>query len=112
MAENSKSNKDVKYFQKLKCECVDFSGAIHLNCINCKGSGIIAGADITSTIKPIWEGIDKELISDNVYRNIETNDEDAYFKGVIDAFRKAKQIIEDNIIVKYVLTDLKVLKYS
>ena len=93
MAENSKSNKDVKYFQKLKCpECVGYG------CQDCLISGIIKGADITSTIKPIWEGIDKELISDNVYRNIETNDEDAYFKGVIDAFRKAKQIIEENVI--------------
>ena len=79
----------VKYFQKLKCEK-------HFHDLGCNDS--IQGADITSTIKPILEGIDKELISDNVYSNIETNDEDAYFRGVIDAFRKAKQIIEENVI--------------
>ena len=86
----------AKYFQKLKCEHKVES--LKDLCTDCKGSGIIKGADITETIKPILEGIDKELISDNVYGNIETNDEDAYFKGVIDDFRKAKQIIENNLI--------------
>ena len=38
----------MKYFQKLKCN----------HSQHCKdGSGIIAGADITSTIKPILGGI-------------------------------------------------------
>ena len=80
----------TKYFQKLKCECVDFSGAIHLNCDTCKGSGIIAGADITSTIKPILEGIDSnEHIANINGRKIRS--------GLI-RIEKAKQIIEENTI--------------
>ena len=60
MAENPKSNEDIQYFQKLKCEC-----HCH-NCCKesvqpCCDKGIIAGVDITETIKPILEGIIKEL---------------------------------------------------
>ena len=88
----------TKYFQKLKCRCKGIEFEEGTCCGSCKGSEIIKGADITETIKPILEGIDKELILDTVYGNIETNDEDAYFKGVIDDFRKAKQIIENNLI--------------
>ena len=81
----------AKYFQKLKCEC----GGIKLRLapnkevvttlphIKCNGSGIIKGADITSTIKPILEGIDKE---------IRISYSGKYF------YKKSKQIIEENVI--------------
>ena len=84
----------TKYFQKLKCECVDFSGAIHLNCDTCKGSGIIAGADITSTIKPILEGIDKAQIQRELQLLVLEVRSDGYW----NALEKAKQIIEENTI--------------
>ena len=52
----------MKYFQKLKCEDCGY-GTIaddfgeEIICLYCKGSGIIKGVDITSTIKPILGGI-------------------------------------------------------
>ena len=47
----SEAMTQAKYFQKLKCEC--FKGLdrdTYKRCYDCKGSGIIAGVDITSTI--------------------------------------------------------------
>ena len=51
----------AKYFQKLKCKsCTAFDdNATHQEFMQCKGTGIIKGADITETIKPIFEGIKK-----------------------------------------------------
>ena len=52
MAENSKSNRNVKFYVKLKhSDYIPF------------GEGNFKGADITSTIKPIWEGIGKGIES-------------------------------------------------
>ena len=71
----------AKYFQKLKCDG-DFQ---HSKSCECKGSGIIAGADITSTIKPILEGIDNAMKITNDARHLH-------------GLNIAKQIIEDNVI--------------
>ena len=85
----------MKYFQKLKCEDCGY-GTIaddfgeEIICLYCKGSGIIAGADITSTIKPILEGIDSnEHIANINGRKIRS--------GLI-RIEKVKQIIEENTI--------------
>ena len=77
----------TKYFQKLKCKC-SHDGSIVKTCWNCKGSGFIKGADITSTIKPILEGIE------NNKRSVEQFGYGAFN----NALEKAKQIIEENVI--------------
>ena len=86
----------AKYFQKLKCdECENISGrpAIH------------TGADITEIIKPILEGIDKEIkLCDEAIKYYATNYhfvrkpklQELGHQAV--GLQKAKQIIEENVI--------------
>ena len=49
----------AKYFQKLKCEQCFTWEDLGEECGICKGSGIIKGADITETIKPIFDYIEE-----------------------------------------------------
>ena len=98
---------ESKYFQKLKCDqivCVnnqEKSGYAYSKCIRCKGSGIIAGADITETIKPILEG-QEMLIKE--FEHLLTNYLSMWkqHRGVtkhLDEIREeAKEIIEENTI--------------
>ena len=86
----------AKYFQKLKCENLGKFPNWHTNpkgfykCDKCDNSGIIAGADITETIKPILEGIEfNEHLSNINGRKI---------KSGLVRIEKAKQIIEENTI--------------
>ena len=87
-----------KYFQKLKCD----------HSQHCKdGSGIIAGADITSTIKPILEGIDNKEDLWMEYWEERTKGKGISFgygskntekRSFLKGLQKAQQIIEENII--------------
>ena len=86
----------AKYFQKLECEICHGSSKL---CYDCKGSGIIAGADITSTIKPILEWIENskdeykpKVIDKGIYNLVRS--------GFNNGLQKAKQIIEENIIIE------------
>ena len=88
----------AKYFQKLKCD----------HSQHCKnGSGIIAGADITSIIKPILEGIDKfknvlRYCSEcKIWRLLEPDClHKSIYKHTIEFVElgKAKRIIEEKVI--------------
>ena len=70
----------AKYFQKLKCPCKTNEWAEHkINDKDC--SGIIAGADITSTIKPIYDWVIKGI---------------EFCK--IEDLEQVKRIIEKNVI--------------
>ena len=102
----------MKYFQKLKCKHEVES--LKDLCPSCKGSGIIAGADITSTIKPILDNLKiKAFVRDNkkgygfriVYKNkiISNNCAHDYAEEIVKNFNlaleQAKQIIEENVIL-------------
>ena len=106
-----------KYFEELKCDnCYgDGNTPIHrdhdnypdvnccpenCDCIICKGSGIIRGADITSTIKPILEGINKEInLCDEAIKYYATKKSPLQELGhQASGLEKAKQIILDNVI--------------
>ena len=92
MAENPKSNEDIQYFQKLKCNG-DFQ---HGKSCECKGSGIIAGADITSTIKPILDWFETRI---DYMKSIKPHKEELVtLKTSIGLLKEAKQIIEENVI--------------
>ena len=73
----------AKYFQKLKHEDYVVGGI-----------GDFKGADITETIKPILEVIDKIFPCD--CKNISTHFKQCYY---CDLKQKAKQIIEENVIM-------------
>ena len=103
----------AKYFQKLKCENLGKFPNWHTNpkgfykCDKCDNSGIIAGADITETIKPILEGNEKFKVvfrycsECKTYRLLEPDCNHEYFyKHKIEfvELEKAKQIIEENTI--------------
>ena len=114
MAENSKSNRDVKFFQKLKCGYCEGKGELRWNtkgqmskCNVCQGSGITAGTDITSIIKPIFQFIiNIEWVLCNCvakkvkdYQNrklVKYGDYNHNTESCL--FEKAKQIIEENTI--------------
>ena len=93
----------MKYFQKLKCECTDFYDN---ECVFCGNTKEIKGADITSTIKPILEGIDElgvgliKSISKHRCRKMlgDLCKDCQIYEANVDGLQKAKQIIEENII--------------
>ena len=96
---------EAKYFQKLKCENLGKFPNWHTNpkgfykCDKCDNSGIIAGADITSTIKPILEGIELEIEICN--KDAQDDDKEVsqhIIIGRVRSLEKAKQIIEENVI--------------
>ena len=130
----SLGEESMKYFQKLKCLYCKFYSNNKDNCHNCDGSGIIKGADITSTIKPILDLYDKYINFDYEKYRLPKEFESqalsdfrcpdcsvkiygvptdlikhlkkehdwifAIFKDDIQILQKAKQIIEDNVIIK------------
>ena len=97
MVKDTKSIKDVKYFQKLKCEK-------HTHDLGC--NDFTQGVDITSTIKPILEGIDNlgigliKSISKHRCRKMlgDLCKDCQIYEANVDGLQKAKQIIEENVI--------------
>ena len=103
---NQPSKPTPQYFQKLKCEC-----HCH-NCCKesvqpCCDKGIIAGADITSTIKPIFQFIIKNewVLCDCVAKQVKDYQNrkqvkygDYNHNTEVCPFEKIKQTIEENTI--------------
>ena len=83
----------LKYFQKLKCNYTKSHPKICL----CEGSGIIARADITETIKPILDGINNSKLPIPSKKS-KLNDLYGESKSFNEGLEKAKQIIEENTI--------------
>ena len=88
---------EVKYYQKLKCRCKGIEFEEGTCCGSCKGSGITKGADITSTIKPILEGIILSKLSKIILLYGDLHDREERI-GFNRGLQKAKRMIEENVI--------------